>query len=830
MSMDVAAALGRFGLKAFRTGQREVIEAVVAGRDVLCVMPTGGGKSLCYQLPALLLEGLTLVVSPLIALMKDQEDQLVRLGIRATALHGGLEPEEQHDRLRRIESGEFDLVYVAPERLRSTRFQAVMARVRVARLAVDEAHCISEWGHDFRPDYARLGWFRHQLGDPPTIALTATATDVVRRDVASQLCLNDPAVFIRGFDRPNLWYGVTQASSKAKKNERLAQVLEETPGSIIVYAASRKNCDELGQYLPTRTGRRVVVYHAGLAPDERHRAQDAFMSGAAPIVVATNAFGMGVDKADVRAVIHHSIPGTIEAYYQEAGRAGRDGQPARCEILFSLADRYVQQFFIDAEYPDRKLVYALLALLRDQPDDLVSLTRAELKERLASDVSEMAIGAALKLLEGAGAIERINSRANMAIVRIHETGPDLTDLVPASATAQRKALAFLTGMVGDRRGEDVYFHPEKAAASLGMDRSSLVSAIGYLARRIKLDYIPPFRGSATRVIDRLTPAESLDIDFAALEERRANEYEKLDRVMRYAQLAHCRRAQILEYFGESAEPCGNCDICGSDGKGRVSHGASRAPSVSRDQAQRVLEAAGDLRGRLGKTLLAQALTGSNSQKVKRFGLQRRPWFGALEGARQSDLVALIDRLLGLGLLEVSGEAMRPTISLSAAGAAVVGGKAAWPAEFATPDAATKQAAQMVPAPSPGPAPTPPAPKGAVEKSSPATAMDRQVERSLDDEADGEPWIDEQETAPWTEEETPAEYIWTYRLLKANFDVGECCAIRRLPAGTILDHALLAARAGRRIPLAPFIRFPFPRDAASRLAELRALLEPASAAK
>ncbi len=303
-----------------------MIENVLAGRDVLCVMPTGGGKSLCYQLPALLLGGPTLVVSPLIALMKDQVDGLVERGLRATLLNSSLDPAEQRTRLAEIEAGRYDLVYVAPERFRSPRFVETMLRVRPALLAVDEAHCISEWGHDFRPDYARIGQARRQIGSPPCIALTATATDLVRRDIADQLDLRDPEQFVTGFDRPNLSYAVVDARRDADKLVALAGVLDRAPGPSIIYASSRHAARRSASSSKRHLKRPAVVYHAGLTREERAEAQDRFMSGEVEVVVATNAFGMGVDKADIRSVIHFNLPGTLEAYYQEAGRAGRDGR------------------------------------------------------------------------------------------------------------------------------------------------------------------------------------------------------------------------------------------------------------------------------------------------------------------------------------------------------------------------------------------------------------------------------------------------------------------------------------------------------------------------
>ena len=338
-----------FGLDDFRPSQREVIEDVLGGRDVLCVMPTGAGKSLCYQFPAAVLGGLTVVVSPLISLMNDQVQQLTDEGIPALMLNSSQDAGQQREVLSQLSAGFEGLLYVAPERCFAPNFQSTLERLQPRLLAVDEAHCISQWGHDFRPEYSRLGEIRDRLGRPPTVALTATATDDVRTDIIARLGLDEPTIVITGFDRINLAYECRRVPKAAEKAHELLDIVEHEPGGGIVYCSTRKNVDEVTSMLSARfRGRRAVfAYHGGMDAAARTANQERFMQTPNAIAVATNAFGMGINKPDTRFVAHWNLPGTLEAYYQEAGRAGRDGLPARCVMLFSYQDRFTQQFFID---------------------------------------------------------------------------------------------------------------------------------------------------------------------------------------------------------------------------------------------------------------------------------------------------------------------------------------------------------------------------------------------------------------------------------------------------------------------------------------------------
>ncbi|HVP69275.1 MAG TPA: ATP-dependent DNA helicase RecQ [Anaeromyxobacteraceae bacterium] len=336
---DPAECLRRvFGFEGFRPGQRELVDAVLAGRDAIGVLPTGSGKSLTYQLPARMMGGLTLVVSPLIALMKDQVDAMARLGVRATFLNSSLDPEERRRRVAGLRRGEYEIVYAAPEGLEAS-VGAVLEGTRLSLVAVDEAHCISHWGHDFRPAYRNLAGLRARFGGAPVLALTATATRRVASDIAEQLRMRDPVEFRGSFFRPNLLLRAAKKGPEGVSSREavLACVRGHRGESGIVYCIARRSVESLAEFLRSKLVR-AVAYHAGLEPEERERVQDAFREGAADVVVATVAFGMGIDKPDIRFVIHRDMPGSVEGYCQEIGRAGRDGQPSDCLLLYSYAD------------------------------------------------------------------------------------------------------------------------------------------------------------------------------------------------------------------------------------------------------------------------------------------------------------------------------------------------------------------------------------------------------------------------------------------------------------------------------------------------------------
>jgi ATP-dependent DNA helicase RecQ len=557
----------KFHFSGFRKWQEEIIDTLLTKRDVVVVMPTGSGKSLCYQLPALLLDGVTLVISPLIALMKDQVDGLVENQVPATFINSVLTPSEQGQRLREIQQGRYKLVYIAPERFRNPGFMEGIQSCRVSLFAVDEAHCVSEWGHDFRPDYLRLKGVVEKLGHPPVAALTATATPDVRRDIITQLGLRQPITFVAGFDRPNLRFHVKRVEGEADKIDAILGLLKKKAQRGIIYTATRKNVETVTSVLQSN-GYKAGSYHAGMEMESRKFVQDRFMEGTLLVVVATNAFGMGIDKADLRFVVHYDIPGSLEAYYQEVGRAGRDGKPATCLLLFNYADTFTQDFFIDGSYPPRDMIERAYEVLCDIGTDEIEMTQKALAERLGrTKSSEMAVSSCLKILEKAGYIERGSEGEHQARVTLRIEPEELRRQVEGKSKSQKEIVNYCLDVLDGSKDKTLLVNLDVMAKNLNLATEQLRRHLSTLHQAGSMEYRPPFRGRGLKILSRV-PIYKLDINFQEIERRSLFERKKLRRMIDYAYTDQCLRQFILEYFGEriTRNSCDNCSNCLDEGE------------------------------------------------------------------------------------------------------------------------------------------------------------------------------------------------------------------------------------------------------------------------
>ena len=570
---DARRALSaHFGYPSFRPGQEQAVESVLSGTDTLVVLPTGGGKSICYQVPAMVLPHLTVVISPLISLMKDQVDALTARGLPATFINSTLTSNQVADRLARAHQGEFKLLYVAPERFDLGKAAERLRDAGVSLLAIDEAHCISEWGHDFRPSYLRLGKVRERLGNPPVIALTATATPHVRADIVRQLKLDLSRPIITGFDRTNLQYHVVPTKTDQDKDDALVQLIRSHEGLAIVYASTRRAVERIAGVLDSA---RIpaAAYHAGLDDARRHEVQDAFMQEGVRAIVATNAFGMGIDKPNVRLVVHHSMPGTLEAYYQEAGRAGRDGKPAVCYLLHAFPDRFTHEFFIKGAYPERALVDEVFAALkrRATADGAVDVEPADIASRLRTKSSAREVESALRILTQVGAYQNESAKGTRVVVRLLAT-PERIKRDLASEPMEIGLLRAMWRVAGERLSEGAPIDLDGLPPGFG--GRGATTLLDRLQSRQFLEWRPATGGP--RLADVGSSLDRYEIDWPTIDRRRRADLAKLDAMQQYAYTKGCRRGFVLRYFGDPAarQKCAGCDNC-LDTHVSVERGSSR---------------------------------------------------------------------------------------------------------------------------------------------------------------------------------------------------------------------------------------------------------------
>ncbi len=612
-----------------------MVDAVLGQGAALAVFPTGAGKSLCYQLPALLLDGVTLVVSPLIALMKDQIDFLRARGIHAGRLDSSLSASEARGVADDLRSGALKLLYVAPERFNNERFLETLARAKIALFAIDEAHCISEWGHNFRPDYLKLAGFRARLGDPRVLALTATATPEVVKDICRAFAIPDEAAIVTGFYRPNLRLVTTPVSAPQRDgllHERLAGAAH---GPTIVYVTLQRTAERLADAL-TRAGSPAAAYHAGMEPEARARVQDAWMASDQGIVVATIAFGMGIDKADVRTVIHYNLPKSLESYSQEIGRAGRDGAPSRVELFACPDDVAGLQNFAYGDTPTEASLRSLLTEILGM-GPAFDVSYPELSGR--HDLRVLVLRTALTYLELDGVLAQ-----GTPFYAAYTLRPVLPlDEIPARFAGERRA--FVTRLLAQAtKGRTLYaLDPAAAAAAIGEPRERVLTALTYFEEQGWLVLEPADVRQPYRRLREHEDVEALVADLLRRFERRErSEIERIEAVLGIVTHAGCQTNALVGHFGQvRGAPCGHCSGCESGATRRLPEGRPPPPVPGELTTGLAALRAKHPRALAEPRQVARFLCGLTSPALTREKLGRHPWFGALAERRFAEVLALV---------------------------------------------------------------------------------------------------------------------------------------------------------------------------------------------
>ncbi len=569
MREGLRETLARFGFDGLRPGQEPVIDALLEGRSALAVFPTGGGKSLCYQLPALLLDGVTVVVSPLLALMKDQIDFLGARGIPAARLDSSLSLEDAREAQRRLRSGETKLLYVAPERFANERFLTLLRELPIALFTVDEAHCISEWGHNFRPDYLKLAETARSLGAARVLALTATATPSVAKDIQRAFAIADEDVVVTGFHRPNLETWMTPVPAAERDELLVARLRARSPGPTIAYVTLQRTAEEIARLL-TEAGSPASAYHAGMEPEARVSVQEAWMKSDRGIVVATIAFGMGIDKANVRYVYHYNLAKSLESYSQEIGRAGRDGEPSIVEMFASEEDVPVLQNFAYGDTPTDEALRGLVTEMLAAPEVEVSLFSLGGRH----DVRPLVLRTVLTYLELACALRQATPRYRGYEVKLARPLDAILSELPA---ASARFLGDLLSARVAKKGRVWYaLDPDVAAQKLAEPRDRVLRALEYIEEKGWAEVRP---SDLVYRFTRLVPeadaerlATMLSERFAA---REAAEIARLEQVLSLVHATACQGAALARHFGEELPgPCGRCSFC------RTGVTPARAPSLA----------------------------------------------------------------------------------------------------------------------------------------------------------------------------------------------------------------------------------------------------------
>jgi len=636
-----------FGYEDFRASQLEIIEAVLNYNHVLAVLPTGAGKSICYQIPALLGENFSIVISPLIALMKDQVDGLNKKKEVSAFINSTMNYSETEEVLRKISFGSIKVLYLAPERIDSLKFSDRLKELKPVNLFIDEAHCISEWGHSFRPSYLKIKEFINHIEIKKVSAFTATATPEVRDDILLQLGLIDAKIFVRGFERENLNLKVLHSK---KKKEKCFDLLQEIKGPAIIYTSSRKKAEEIAEYLNLH-GKSCSYYHAGMTSPERRRVQEEFVEGKSSTIAATNAFGMGIDKADIRLVIHFNTPGSIESYYQEIGRAGRDGKESFCYLLHHSSDLVIQNFFITNTHPNKELIQNIYKAVCDHNRIAIGSTSEKqlivdkeyISKYIGKEISSSLLHSALKYLENSGYIRQVSEYEKLDSIEFLFGKEKLHEFVQKTSYRELAdvAVLLLRELGSNALSKAMKISTHTLARKFLIPEHSFIESINILDNMGIISFQQAIDKDTVVLTSPRVNADNLKLNYKLINESFLNAQRKLDLITDFVFTPECRFKNILKYFGEEANEykCGKCDNCTSLGKLKDSTTAYLSEII----AETIEEANGEI----PENFLINLLRG---EKVKESAAMFKH-FGACKNFSISELKGVIAYQISKGIID-----------------------------------------------------------------------------------------------------------------------------------------------------------------------------------
>lgn len=636
-----------FGFTDFRPGQEEIIQSIINGNNVLAVLPTGGGKSLCYQIPALLGETFSIVISPLIALMKDQVDSLNKNEIISAYINSTMDFREVEQVFRDLENKKLKLLYISPERLENIQFAERIKLLNPKYIFVDEAHCISEWGHSFRPSYRRIIEFADSIGNNNISAFTATAVPEVRRDIVEHFNFNNPRVFIKGFERDNLRLNVMRTS---RKKEKVLELVSNNRLPAVIYTSTRKATEELSEFL-NFNNYKAAYYHAGLHPEQRRMIQDDFMNDRVKIICATNAFGMGVDKSDIRLLIHYNIPASLENYYQEIGRAGRDGKTAKVFLLYEDRDYHIQDYFINNSYPtidEIKTVYNSICnrakiAVGSSFNKRILINNSIINLLSNNKVNQTKMNSALNVLDENNLFNFSSNNISYSFIKILFNKEDLRTFIDKFARDLNKDL--LIQLLRDF-SESILLQKKKIdisilANKLSVNQKEIVESLKRLAITGVIEYNAPSDKPSVKLVGERIAPNNLRIDVEHFYDLKENAKLKLDLMRNFAFTDSCRFKSILNYFGEELPEytCGKCDNC-------TNEAYKNRPQLEYLE-EIVIDTIHQATGRLRQNDLIKILHGD----VKHSNLRNNPNFGVCKHFKRDDLLDAIDALINKDVLK-----------------------------------------------------------------------------------------------------------------------------------------------------------------------------------